>query len=205
MNLIGELAARGVRANQVVIADDKNLQIAGYFDFDVLVMKNGELGRRVNTGFKYAAAAGADYVCFVGSDDWMHIDMFQPLLDSGDRRNTVFSGTEITLVDTPRRVMTTVKSTASYGVIPWLIPTRALEACHFEPIRPYWNRGLDHALYWELRNENWRFHDPHPYVRVDFKSETNITPYYHGRPEMPLTGLREWYPADLVDLIEELP
>ena len=194
-----------MRAQCLVIADDENLRIADYFNFETLQMENGELGRRVNAGLKYAARSGADMVSFVGSDDWMHIDLFQPLFGYGAGMDTVISGREITLVDTSRGVMKTHRSTATYGVIPWLIPIGTLRHCNYEPIKPHWNRGLDHALYWQLRECKWRFHDPHPLVRVDFKTDTNLTPYFKdAATEVPMGALREWYPADLVDLAEEI-
>ncbi len=192
-------------ANCVVIADDENLDIARAHRFETLEMNNEYVGSKVNAGFAYAAKQGADYMCFVGSDDWLHVDLFRPLVDSDNRRNVVLSGREITLVDLSRGVMTTMHNESLHGVIPWLFPVS-----HFPLVPPLWNKGLDWPIYYQLRELDWIFTDPHPHTRVDFKSDTNITPYsVLGRcvgntPEVSLRELEGWYPSELVDLAEEL-
>ncbi len=168
-------------------------------------MENLPVARKVNAGFELACREGADHVTFVGSDDWMHADLFQPLVDSDECRNSVLSGREITLVDLSRNVLTRMQPASRHGVIPWIIPAAWVPA-----IPDHWNSGLDYGIYKSIRTAPWTFHDPHSHCRVDFKSDNNITPWSRiGRsignsPEAPLDELRQWYPAELVDLAEEL-
>ena len=191
-------------ANCVVIADDENLELAVEYGFEGIEMDNSLVGRKVNVGFMLAAEYDADYMAFVGSDDWLHADLFQPLLQGFDG---VVAGREITLVDLPRGVMTQMNTDRA---IPWLIPRAALEPCSFRPVPDHFSRGLDHPVWYQLQEQEWLFHDPHPQTRVDFKSHTNITPYSQiGRsrgtgPEQPLYALEAWYPEQLVDLAEEI-
>jgi hypothetical protein len=167
-------------------------------------MANTPVARKVNAGIELAWLNGADYVAFVGSDDWLHVDLF-----TGLDGESIVSGREITLVDLQRSVMTRMRTPSLHGVIPWLIPIGALEHCGYRPLQEHLNRGLDYSLYRQIRKLPWIFHDPHPHIRVDFKSEVNITPWsVIGRSlgnsqEKPLTELREWYGDELVDLAEE--
>ena len=77
--LCDELAARGLDANCVIVADDENLDIAREYGFDTVEVDNRGLGRRFNAGYRHAADQGADYLVHVGSDDWVHPDLFDIL------------------------------------------------------------------------------------------------------------------------------
>lgn len=142
---------------------------------------------------------GADYVGFVGSDDWLHEDLFGAL--DGE---SVITGRQITLVNTETGMCRELSSRARHGVIPWLIPR------HLVPdnaVDRNLSRGLDRSLYHQLRRAPWVFHDPHAHTRVDFKSGVNMTPYSahsaDNGPEAPAWGaLRDFYPAHLVELAE---
>ena len=196
-----------MRAKQVVIADDDNLEVAKYYGFDTLEMPNRPIGKKVNAGFEYAAKSGADVFAYVGSDDWMHIDLFSPLLV--DTR-AVIAAPQFTMVDLSRARMTTLRTTSHYGAIPWLIPRAALASCLFRPVEDHLNKGLDYSLYRRIRKHHWCFWERHPYTLVDFKTQNNITPYewigqsVGATPEQPLGALREWYPNALVDIAEEI-
>lgn len=202
--LCDELAARGITASCVVIADDENLDIAAELGFDTVEMDNSQLGRKLNAGFRYSAAQGADYLAFVGSDDWLHPDLFAPLLDEP---GCVISGRILALCDLLGGRLRYVAGRGRQGVIPWLIPRAALEPCGFAPLPDGQNRGLDLHLALALADAEWRFHDPHPLARVDFKSHLNMTPYgaaraIGGEKSDPWGELATRYPADLVALAE---
>lgn len=205
--LVSDLASRGVKANCVVIADDENLEIAKHYGFDTLEMQNKPVGRKVNAGFEYAAKRGGEVFAFVGSDDWMHLELFSPLFAGTE---LVISAPQFTLVDLSRARMTKLTTGSHYGAIPWLIPRSALEPCRFRPVDDDLNQGLDYSLFRRIRKHPWIFWDRHPFALVDFKSQNNITPYeWIGRsvgatPEQPLGALREWYPGALVDIAEEI-
>src|SRR4051812_9717831 len=72
-HLVAALAARGITCHVVVVADDDNLDIAASYGFATVEQQN-VLGRKVNDGFQHCWERGADYVAFVGSDDWVHED-----------------------------------------------------------------------------------------------------------------------------------
>lgn len=202
--LFEELAARGLDARAVVIADDANLDSAQAQGFETIEMDNSALGARFNAGFKYAGEQGADWIAYVGSDNWLHHDLFEPLLDPGERRFVV--GREIAFVDLPRGALRRCWVSGDYGVIPWLLPAEALAAVGYAPMENRKQLGLDWHLMWALREQRpgLLWHDPHPLARVDFKSSESLTPFaavaHFGGREEPLGALAELYPAELVEL-----
>lgn len=211
-HLCDELALRGISADCIVIADDENIDIAGEFGFPAIEMSNTYLGAKVNAGFEYAGEQGADFVAFVGSDDWMHPDLFDTLRFLPVPRPPVVAGRVLTLVDLERGLMRQMSTSYRYGVIPWLIPRWVLEASDFRPLPNEKTRGIDLNLALGLGSKpEWVFHDPHPLARVDFKSDMNMTPYRaasgspgrHGEIEEPWETLVEKYPAELVSLAEK--
>lgn len=226
-HLVTELAARGLEAHCVVVADDENLDIAREFGFETVEMNNRWLGRRFNAGYEYAARQGADYFVHIGSDDWVHPDVFGVLpyseLAAGDALPTpelpvvvrsnapaMVVGSEIAIVDLLGGRMRRCRTRGRTGVVPWILPRRLLERSGFRPIREDAERGIDGSLVCGLGlRPNIVFHDPHPLARVDFKSAVNLTPYGalahlgRGRVEDPWPALAEIYPAELVELARE--
>jgi hypothetical protein len=206
--LVSQLALRGVTADCVVIADDENIDIACSFGFDAIEMDNEFLGRKVNSGFEWAGERGSDYVAFIGSDDWMHVDLFDPL--DGER---VIAGHEISVCDLITGRMRHLGWRSKRGVPPWLIPRAALERCSFRPCRDSAKRGMEFQIEWGLRDSDaeWVFHDPHPLTRVDFKSDIGMTNYDtisraigRGSEITPPWGaLAEKFSPDLVEMARE--
>jgi glycosyltransferase involved in cell wall biosynthesis len=209
--LCGELASRGIDARTLIVADDENLEIAAEYGCQTIQAPNLPLGKKCNTGLHHAARQGADYIVWVGSDDWIHPDVFEPLLDlpSGGPA-VIFAGTRVALVDLRTGVLQRVASPSKFGAIPWLIDSRLFTTRTIAPIKPELRRGLDGALIRGLRHARvdfeWSFHDPHDFRCVDFKSDLNITPYKvlakHlgiGEPEQAWEALAGWFDADLID------
>src|ERR1035437_1174260 len=71
--VIAELAADGIEAHQVVIADDENLDIARALGADVVESPN-VVARKFNDGMEYAGKHGADWIVPIGSDSWIATD-----------------------------------------------------------------------------------------------------------------------------------
>lgn len=168
-----ELAASGVTCETVVVADDENLDVAAEFGFDALDRPN-ILGARLNAGFRYAFINGATHVAFVGSDDWLHPDFFQPVIEGRLRRDQVLAGHNIAIVDMETGLLRRLGVRGPQGVSPWLIPVELLKD---QMVPDNATRGMEGHLHRSLLHGEWVFHDPHDLTRVDFKSAVNMTPY----------------------------
>ena len=212
------------------MADDGNLDIALEHGFTVLERPNFPIGRKWNDGIELAGSLGADFVSIVGSDDWVHPDLFDQMpLDHtpypdfagvADGQAVVWnpdapqaiSGRELTLVDllTGQAQVCRVKN--RLGVIPWILPRKALKPSGFRPVADGAEIGLDGSLVAGLRTPlNWQFRDPRPHARVDFKSGTNLNSFERiagaigeGDEIDPWPALAEHYPAELVEAARRL-
>lgn len=223
-HLIGVLAGQGCEATQVVVADDENLDIAREFGFHTLNRPNDRLGFKFNEGIEFAVRElGAGHIVLIGSDNWMHEALFerlplevaefptptaeQPFVAwSGEAEMT--TGRQIAVADTRRGVITICHTGNRYGVIPWVLPSKAFESTGYRPILDNLNTGIDGSLIAGLeRRPRCVFSDPHPFARVDFKSEVNLNSYDSLRrgagvgDEMPIEALRDYYPAELVGML----
>lgn len=221
--LCDRLAARGWQANSVIVADDENLDIAQQYGFDTVEMGNDDLGERFNAGYRHAAAQGADIFVHIGSDDWVHPDVFDILdrVDLADEPvpDLSVSGwavwrpapqaagmTSLFLVDLPRRMARKCHVNGRFGCIPWLIPRKALEPSGFSPISAGLTRGIDGALVFGMNpRPNWIFQESQPEWCVDWKTDVNVTPYKGvaaalgvGDEVEPWDALMRFYPGWLV-------
>jgi len=216
------LAGRGIPLLNVIVADDDNLDIAREHGFDTVETDNSYVGRKFNDGIEHAARQGADYIAVVGSDDWVHPDLFtrlpadvasvpelsdeSPCVTWGDEPEAI-TGRAITLVDLPSGRMRRCTVKGRYGVIPWILPRKALEPSGFRPVNDRAQKGLDGSMLAGLQvRPRWIFHDPHPLTRVDFKTDTNLNSYEQitgaigdGPETDPWEALEERYPAALVE------
>jgi glycosyltransferase involved in cell wall biosynthesis len=211
-HLADELAARGAACHSVIVADDENLEVAREAGAVALEHPNEPLSDKCNAGVRFACEQGADWVVWIGSDDWIHPDAFDPLWSlPGGAKHTkpIVAGGRIAVVDMldPRLMVCRVRG--RNGVIPWLIPRQLLAPSRFEPLPLGKSRGLDGWLVHGLRASHVKpgFHieDAHDMARVDFKSSLNMNSYeaLAGRAREhvdPWPALAEHYPAHLVDL-----
>lgn len=207
-HLIGELAARGITARVVVVANDENLDIATEYGYDTVSQKN-VLGLKLNDGIEYACRRDADWVSFVGSDDWLHEDAVRPIIaESEQSRPSLVAGHVVTIVDLERGRLRRLGVRGPEGVSPYIIPRWMLEPSGFRPVDDKLDRGMEGSLRCGLPVSIHRvFHDPHPLCRVDFKTAANMTPYDrvskllgYGPEERPWPVLEQQYPSDLVRL-----
>lgn len=218
------LAGRGHEATAVIVADDENLDIASEFGFETVEQSNDQIGRKFNDGFEYAARElDADFVVLIGSDDWMHIDLFDylpraelpvpmptdenPCVTWAPGDFEITAGREFALVDLQAGRLQRCRELGR-GAVPWVVPRSALEP-DYRPIPDTQQMGIDGAFRAGLNaTPVWVFDDPHDLARVDFKSSVNLNGYERisraaGRgPEEddPWTLLAERYPEDLVEL-----
>ena len=206
------LAARGITAQTVVIADDTNLILAREHGFRVIEQTNLHLGRKVNDGIEYACERGADWVAFIGSDDWLHADAADPLVQLQSRaKPPLVAGHTVTVVDLERQRLRKLGVRGPDGVSPWFIPRWMLERSGFRPAEDDATHGMEGSIRLGLPAGIDRiFHDPHDHTRVDFKTGENMTPYRRvadllgvGRECEPWAELAKCYPLDLVALAYE--
>jgi glycosyltransferase involved in cell wall biosynthesis len=224
------LAARGLTANSVIVADDENLDIAEELCFPTVEKDNSDLGERFNAGYKFAAEQGADVFVHVGSDDWVHPDVFNilttfdiesdpPMPDPTPgkpvvwrRGPIVIAQRRLTLVELYRGAGQRCFVHGRWGCIPWLIPRRVMEAERFTPIPKGHMRGIDGALVRGLRTRpTWTFQDAPDEWLVDWKTSWNVTPYKGvagtlgvGAEEDPWAMLAEFYPHHLIQMAQAL-
>ena len=210
-NLVGNLAARGITANVVLVADDENLDIAAEYGFDAVEQKN-VLGLKVNDGIEYACDKDADYVTFIGSDDWIHPDFFDALPSAPAVREPLIAGHYISVIDMHKGTLRRLGVRGPEGVSPYLIPRWMLEPSGYRPVDDTADRGMEGLLRTGLPAGIDRvFHDPHQLTRVDFKTGENMTPYAriskllgHGPEiEQPWDHLATRYPQELADMARE--
>lgn len=210
----------------MVVGDDETLDIAQEFGFETLERPNRPLGRKFNDGIEHAALEmGADIVAVVGSDDWVHEDLFDvlpaPVAPAPDWEMIdgpvvwrpgvpeVVTGRSIAFVDLERGLLRRCWVSGT-GAIPWLIPRAALEPSRFRPVNDHQVRGIDFSLRSGLKvRPVWVDMDPHDLCRVDFKSDVNLNGFDeitgatdHDGDEDAWSALRERYPADLVEMAE---
>lgn len=202
--LASDLAALGVTARTVIVADDENLDIGLEFGCEVVEQKN-RLGLKVNDGFEYAYQHGAGYAAFVGSDDWVHIDLLEPLIQGEWSR--VISGHIVSIVDLARGRLRKLGVRGFRGVSPWFIPRRMMAGCGFRPVPDDLDSGMEGAIASAIPSADWTMHDPHEFCRVDFKTDNNMTEYGniarnlgYGRELDAWDALGLHYSESLIDL-----
>lgn len=215
--LIRELAGRGIDAVSIIVACDENLTVAAEYGCQTVEAANLPLGTKCNIGLRRAAEL-AEYVVWVGSDNWIHPDVFQPLIEMrGNGHAAVFSGKRLVIVDLGSGRLQRIAYPSKYGAIPWVIDGRLLrtKARPDTPIKPNLRRGLDGALMRGLRRTRQPFEivldDLHDFRCVDFKTAESITPYdglaknlSTAAEEPAWEALSGWFPADLVTRAREL-
>lgn len=229
--LCDELAARGIEANGVIVADDDNLDIAQEYGFDTVEFPNDQgLGAKFNVGFQWAYDNGADYIIHIGSDDWVHPDWFGPLpldpemfkeisaaeLEASEggvvtRHNgpLVLTAGQIDIIHLASGVGMTFHKTRLWGVVPWALPRELLDKRGCDLVEPGIPRGVEGSMAGRFGGVSYVHYDL-PYACVDFKTDVNVTSYERlwqlPHPELadPFGKLRAHYPDFLVDKAEAL-
>lgn len=196
----------------MIVADDDNLDIARQYGAVAVEAPNRPFGQKWNVGLQHAADTGADWIVWIGSDDWLHPDVFDVLLDRPDDVGPVIvTGRRLAIVDMATGRLQRISSPSQYGAIPWLLDARLFHTNKRNPIPADLSRGLDGALVRGLRLHRipfgWEWHEPHDFRCVDFKTKTSITPFHGlhrnlgiGDIEPAWDTLRGWFPDDLIDL-----
>jgi hypothetical protein len=197
-----QLKEMGVDASVVVIADDRNLDLAqkqGFYTVD----RDNRLGAKFNDGFQFAASEGVEYVCPLGSDSFTDPNFFRELPGKNELLCTrLYSAVR---KDGLRRADFRIGYVAGVGRV---FRTELLRGCHYRPLPEDRSRGCDTATWQAIRNYNparVRYHDPHQFTVVGFQSNVQITSYATlcdrwliAETDRPFDELTNIYPADLV-------
>jgi len=208
--MIQALSGRGIRAEQVVVADDDNLDLAKEFGFHTVEQNNDYLGRKFNDGWEYAfCELGARWVAPLGSDSWVHPAVFV----HDYRPRTIYTSAPYCVVDrTGTRML--VSRVDGFGAGPHVYPRSLAKLAGFRPANDTLPSGIDtssvntimraaekHGV--QVSLDTAYFDD---YQYVGFRSERNITTYeamqrrWGGREE-PLSALAGHYPDDLLEQV----
>lgn len=199
-NLIEDLSKSGIEATCVVVSDDANLDTAKEFGFETVVRDNRYLGRRFNDGYERALEMGADYICPVGSDTWLHPDLVKKLV-AGETH--IQASRSYALVRKDGKRLAEVKLIGRYAYGCWVIP-----APLFTTPRPCGERkpsGCDRSAFKRLdapfKEVPWKALDA-----IGFRAKPHLTQYesYFGRHDVkeypqPFERIAKRYPAGLVD------
>lgn len=199
--VIGELAAAGVEAHCVVVADDENLDTARALGFDTVERRNDAgLGRKFNDGMEHAAREGAEWIVPIGSDSWIMARYLLPLPHPRQTRTSQLYA----VADAGRLGSLRVRTASGAG--PYVFHRSLLEGCGFRPAEDALMRGIDHSTIRGIgRTPPWTPRDVDRLQYVGFRGVPTISPYERlfarwGEREWPdpWSRLASAYPADLV-------
>jgi hypothetical protein len=201
VDVIRALAAEGIEARCVVVADDENLDLARERGFDVVEQDNEWLGRKFNDGIEYAFHAGASRVIPIGSDSWIDPAWFLPLT----RKRETLTSRLYSVVTADRLAEIYVNDAKGAG--PYVLAREALRSTKYRPARDDIKHGVDSSTIRGLRYQvRWHHRELHPFQYVGFRGIPHLTPYrtlvdkWGVREHTdPWSILAEHYPAGLVE------
>lgn len=202
---IERLKENGIEAQCVVIADDKNIDIALKYGFNVVVRDNTWLGRRFNDGYEHAAKNDYDYVFPVGSDSWVDPNWLYSL-PFEDELDSIVASRYYAMVRRDAGERQTLFIPVRHGVS-YVVPVnRYKEVNGGRPCRDDIERGCDNSFYSAIYPIKVRFRESHSLETVAFQSYPQITEYDKifkrwgiSKDDKPFEELRLWYPNDLVN------
>lgn len=201
--VIDSLAARGIEAQCVVVADDGNLEIARSFDFHTVQQANDYLGRKFNDGMEYAGRLGAEWIVPIGSDSWIHPEYLLPLPREGASRTSQYYAA----VEPARLAYLQVGLKNPAG--PHMLH-RSTFPEGFRPARDELHRYVDSSTLAGLHGLRWEIRNVHALQYIGFRQEPLLTPYERlwrawgvAESETPWDDLKDHYPHDLVERARE--
>ena len=202
--MLAELRAGGIDAQEVVIADDENLDAAK--DAGLLTLEHrNRLGAKWNAGYAYAGEHGFDYVAPLGSDSWRA----PPTLPTKPR--AILCTRSYTIISRDGTKQSRLQVRYEGGVGTRVIPTGMLKACGYQPLHKSRDRSCDtstlRAIQKHYGHVEFEYVDRHPFEVVGFQSDVQVTPPHLWRLRWltedhqgdPFDGLAEHFPAELVD------
>lgn len=206
--VIDELAAGGVEAHQVVVADDRNLDIAASFGFDTVEQSNDWLGRKFNDGMQYAAEHGATWIVPIGSDSWIDPAYLLPLPTPSGRHVRT---SQLYAPVLPDELAICRVRHEKNPAGPHMFHRDLLAPVGFRPMPDEITKRTDSNTVKTLWPIAWEYRDVHPLQYIGFRVPPFITRYDRlwsrwgiERVRKPWALLAEYYDADLVDRARRL-
>lgn len=199
------LEQAGVETHHVVVADDRNLELAERHGWDTVERDNDWLGRRFNDGIEYALNHGAEWVVPIGSDSWIDPAYFLPL----PARDVVRTSRTYSVL-THRKLGELVVGLHSPAG-PHMLTRELLELVDGRPVAEKIRRGCDASTVWNIERASgapmpWEFRDVHPHQYVGLRGIPAITQYHRivarwgvAEHEDPWPLLTRYFPVELVD------
>lgn len=208
--VIAALAAHGIEAHQVVIADDENLDIARALGAHVVEAPNiDEQGRRrvggkFNDGNAYASEQGADWIVQIGSDSWVDPAYFAPLVEPG----VVLTSPAYAAVTRDRLAeLRVAPGHLEHSAGPYVFHRSWLEPSGFRPSSP-WSSSTDRSTIGGIeattgRKVAWLSRTVHAFQYVGFRVAPMMTSYeslarWRVAEHDPWPLLARYYPPELV-------
>ncbi len=208
-----QLAPSGVDVVSCVVACDENLDLAKGLGFATVERANDFLGARWNDAYQYAASEGADFICPLGSDSWIHPRFFERL--PKPNRTTTLTGKSYAVVDELGERIAHLEIDTSAGVGPNVVPTWLFGAADWRPVREDIQRGCDNSLLLTIQRDHditfaWHDFDPVQYVGFRTNGE-QLNPYKElaerwavSETDQPWLELERLFPVELVDDMREV-
>jgi hypothetical protein len=202
------LRPKGIEVASCVVACDENLELAHDRGFYTVERANDHLGARWNDAYQYAANQGADFICPLGSDSWIHPEFFTTLPPARSRE--MLTGKAYAVVDETGGRLAHLEIVHAGGVGPNVIPTWLLRASGWRPVTEHLHRGCDHSLISTIGVDHdlqLRWHDFDSAQYIGFKtggtqlnSYDQLTVRYSKTdPVDPWPELARIFPAELVE------
>ncbi len=198
--VIADIAAQGIEARCVVIADDENLDIARSLGFDTVERDNEWLGRKFNDGYEFAGKHGAEWIVPIGSDSFIDPAYFCPLPSwRKTRTSRMYAPVEVDRLGELR--------VGNGGAGPHMIHRSLMAPKRFRPSPDRIMHNTDHGMLKGLAHPpRWEYRDLHPLQYIGFRAPPFITRYDRlwerwGVRERtdPWQHLAAVFPVDLVD------
>jgi hypothetical protein len=209
----GLLAANGIEASAVVIADDENLDTARDLGFATIERDNTFLTRKFNDGIQLALDPNlnprpADYVVPCGSDDWLDYRILLNL----PRPSQIKAFRQVAIVSEDGRRIATRDVTYTGGVGIRVYSRQLMKPLDYRPADEDRSRGCDTSILVNVTRAHRtppiiEYGDLHPYQIVDWKTRgQQLNPYkaiaarFGGTHEPnPFKALAGKYPADALE------
>lgn len=209
--VIAGLAQHGIEAHQVVVADDENLDVARALGAHVVEAPNFEdgralVGRKFNQGNAFAGRNGADWIVQIGSDSWIDLAYFIPLLDP---RFVLTSPAYCAVLPDRLAELCVAPARLEHSAGPYVFHRSLLEPSGFEPAESTSKftdtstiAGIEQAMGSRIA---WRARTVHPFQYVGFRVPPMMTRYdrlwarWGVAEHEPWSTLAAHYPADLVE------